>query len=116
MVISIEDRISITDYVEVRPFPVGEAKNQLPDILRHLHSLSPFPKGINSLDTVDIVDIVDGFIQKFRDAKILPESITEEMFQLYAQVANVYPRHDKQNLVSCHNDLKPENILFESFH
>lgn len=50
---SIEDRISITDFVEVRPFPVGEAKTKLADLLRHLHSLPPFPKLWNYLDTVD---------------------------------------------------------------
>ncbi len=107
---NIKDRISITDFVEVRPFPAGEAKTKLPDLLRHLHSLPPFPKLMNYIDTLDTVD---SFIRKFQDAKILPESMTEEMFQLYTQVANVYPSHDEQNLVSCHNDLKPENILFD---
>lgn len=106
---SIEDRISITDFVEAKSFPIDEAKVMLADLLCQLHSLPPFPKGMigrNYLDTVD------GFIKKFQNAKILPEGMTDELFQLYAQVANVYPRDD-QELVSCHNDLKPENILFD---
>jgi thiamine kinase-like enzyme len=98
--------ILITDFVEVRPFPISQAKTKLADLLRHLHSLPPFPKLRNYLDTVD------SLIRKFQDAKILPESMTEELFKLYAHVTSVYPRHD-QDLVSCHNDLKPENILFD---
>lgn len=55
---------------------------------------------------------MDGFIRKFQDAKILPESETEELFERYARVASVYPREDSQ-MLSSHNDLKPENILFD---
>jgi thiamine kinase-like enzyme len=55
---------------------------------------------------------MDGFVRKFQAAKILPESETEELFQGYARVASVYPRHDS-DMVSSHNDLKPENILFD---
>ena len=38
---SIEDRISITDFVQARQFPVSEAKTKLPELLRRLHSLPP---------------------------------------------------------------------------
>ena len=55
--------------------------------------------------------MVDGFIARL--AKSLPESVSRELFEIYSQVAHVYPRHDESNWVSCHNDLKPENILFE---
>lgn len=65
---SIEDRISITDFVVARPFSVGEAKTKLAELLRELHSLPPFPKLMNYQDTMD------GFLQKFQEAKILPES------------------------------------------
>ncbi len=106
---SIEDRISITDFVETRPLPIEEAKTMLADLLHRLHSLPPFPKGMMGRH---YLDTVDSFIQKFQDAKILPVSMTDELFQLYAQVASVYPRDDR-GLVSCHNDLKPENILFD---
>lgn len=41
--LNIQDRISITDFVEARTFPVGEAKIKLADLLSHLHSLPPFP-------------------------------------------------------------------------
>lgn len=106
---SIKDRISITDFVEARPLPIEEARNMLADLLHRLHSLPPFPKGMAGRH---YLDTVGSFIQKFQDAKILPMSMTDELFQLYAQIASVYPRDD-QELVSCHNDLKPENILFD---
>ncbi|EPR10555.1 phosphotransferase [Ruminiclostridium papyrosolvens] len=103
---NIEDRISITDYVEAQPLPIEEAKTKLPKLLRQLHSLPPFPKVMNFQDTADI------FIRKFQEAKILPENMTEELIKQYSRIVAVYPRND-EDLVSCHNDLKPENILFD---
>ncbi len=103
---NIEDRISITDFVEAQPLPIEEAKTKLPKLLKQLHSLPPFPKVMNFQDTADI------FIRKFQEAKILPENMTEELFKQYSRIAPVYPRN-QEDLVSCHNDLKPENILFD---
>jgi thiamine kinase-like enzyme len=103
---SVEDRISITDYVEAQPLPIEEAKIKLPKLLSQLHSLPPFPKVMNFQDTADI------FIRKFQEAKILQENMTEELFKQYSRVVAVYPRN-VEDLVSCHNDLKPENILFD---
>jgi hypothetical protein len=60
----------------------------------------------------DYFEALDGYIQKFRAAKIMPASETEELFQLYRRAQSVYPRHDAE-MVSSHNDLKPENILFD---
>ena len=57
----------------------------------------------------------DSFIQRFQAARILPEIETEELFQLYTQVASVYRSHDS-DMVSSHNDLKPENIVFDGEH
>jgi len=106
---STEDRISITDFVEARQFPTTEALAVLPLTLRTLHALPPFPKMIVYRD---YFEALDGYIQKFRAAKIMPASETEELFQLYARVQSVYPRQDAE-MVSSHNDLKPENILFD---
>ncbi len=103
---NIEDRISITDYVEAQPLPIEEAKTKLPKLLGRLHSLPPFPRVMNFQDTADM------FIRKFQEAKIFPEDMTEELFKQYSRIAAVYPRND-EDLVSCHNDLKPENILFD---
>ena len=56
---------------------------------------------------------VDGFIQRFQVANILPKGESEELFDRYAQVAAVYPHHDP-DMVSSHNDFfKPDNILFD---
>ena len=103
---SIEDGISITDFVEPAPFPLAEALVRMPRALRMLHSLPPFPKSLN------YATMETGIIRKFRAGNILSRDETKEIFAGYAQVAAVYPRLDS-DMVSCHNDLKPENILFD---
>ena len=102
----ITDRISITHFIEAKPFPIDKAKVLMPDLLKRLHALPRFPLRINYLDTMD------GAVRKFLATKNLPESITGEAFEQYERIKNVYPRNDK-DLVSCHNDLKPDNILFD---
>ncbi len=103
---SIEDGISITDFVEAQAFPIREALALIPAALQKLHALPPFPRAVNYLDAVD------GFVRRFQAARTLPESETAQLFQEYARVASVYPRNDSE-MVSSHNDLKPENILFD---
>ncbi|MGA9882247.1 MAG: phosphotransferase [Candidatus Acidiferrales bacterium] len=102
---SVEDRISITDFVEVKPWPENPARLTA-ETIRNIHSLPPFPKLLNYLDALD------GFVSRFQERKILPENLTEELFRLYAELARVYPRNNSDH-VSCHNDLKPENLLFD---
>lgn len=103
---SIDDRISITDFIEAKPFPTSTAAVILPDLLKRLHSLPPFPPRVKYFEAMD------GFIRKFQVANILPEHMTMELFRLYEQIISVYPRNS-YDLVSCHNDLKPENMLFD---
>jgi aminoglycoside phosphotransferase (APT) family kinase protein len=105
---STEDGISITDFVDAKPFPRIEALGRLPLALQKLHALPPFP----GPRVAHYFDALDGFVRKFQAAAILPESETAKLIQLYAQVAQAYPRRDSDR-VSCHNDLKPENILFD---
>lgn len=102
----MEDKISITDFVETKPFPIAKAKNMLPDVLCKLHSLPPFSKTIHQLDTAN------RFIQKIQTGKILPENKTNELFSLFEQITSVYPRAI-EDMVASHNDLKPENILYD---
>jgi len=115
---SVEDRLSITDFVEAVPFPVTEALVRMPTVLRTLHALPPFPGVENHLNTTCMFLInkgpaLDGFIQRCQAANILPRSESEELFARYAQVAAVYPHHDP-DMVSSHNDLfKPDNVLFD---
>jgi aminoglycoside phosphotransferase (APT) family kinase protein len=104
---SVEDRLSITDFIEARAFSAEDARADLPATLRTLHSLPPFPppKGGNYFD------MVDGFMARL--TRSLPEREARELSAVYSQVGPVYPRHDGSSRVSCHNDLKAENILFD---
>lgn len=102
----VEDRIAIIDFIEAKPFPMEEAKTKLPQLLKRLHSLPPFPFRINYLDKIG------EFIEKFRADKLMSEDITVHLFDFYTRIKNIYPRN-AEDLVGCHNDLKPENTLFD---
>jgi len=103
---SIEDRISITDFVDARPFPRGVAFDLLPNTIRAVHALPRIAKSI------DYLEAMDGFIHKFEAAALLPASETQELFRLYAQMRGIYGQDDSE-IVLNHNDLKPENILYD---
>jgi len=115
---STADRMSIEDFVETVPFPAGEALVRVPAALRSLHGLPPFPEVPGHINTscmflMNKGTAVDGFLEKFRAAKIFPGGECDEQFARYAQVAAVYPHHDR-DMVSSHNDLfKPDNMLFD---
>jgi aminoglycoside phosphotransferase (APT) family kinase protein len=113
---SAEDRICITDFVEAVPFPAPDALVRIPSALRTLHALPPFPGSPFNTTCTFLLNkgaALDGFIQKFREASILPENETEELLARYQQVATVYSRVDSE-LAPGHNDLfKPDNMLFD---
>jgi len=108
--LNFEDRISISDFVQSRNFPISEARVKMADAIRSLHALPAFPYELKFLETSDI------FLKKFQVSKIIPANITKDIFELYAQIGNVYPRNDRNNLVSCHNDIKPDNIIYDGIH
>jgi hypothetical protein len=103
---SIEDGVSITDFVEAAPFPISEALVRIPGTLRRLHTLPRFPK------TFNYVTAHKGFIWRFRTSNLRPKNEIEEVFSTYEQLCAVYPRLDA-DMVSCHSDLKPESIVFD---
>jgi aminoglycoside phosphotransferase (APT) family kinase protein len=115
---SIEDRIAITDFVVTAPLPVADALVRIPAALRTLHALPPFSGVPNHINTscmflINKGPAVDGFIQSFQAANILPEGEAHELLARYAQLAAAYPQHDPQ-MASSHNDLfKPDNMLFD---
>jgi aminoglycoside phosphotransferase (APT) family kinase protein len=115
---STEDQISIIDFVEEAPFPATEALVRIPALLRSLHAVSPFPEGVDYLDTSCMFlmhkgTAMEGFMKKFQEANILSKGESEELFGWHAQIAAVYPHH-VPDMVSSHNDLfKPDNILFD---
>lgn len=118
---SVEDRISITDYVEAVPFPAADARVRMPEVLRRLHALPPFPEIPDAINTSYMFLMhkgaaVEGFLQKFRDSNAVPPPQGEELFARYTELAAAYP-HDDADMVSSHNDLfKPDNILFDGDH
>jgi thiamine kinase-like enzyme len=105
--LSVEDRISITDFIIAQPFPLQAARAQMAEIISRLHALPKFPFRVNYFDAMD------GFIAKFRSGNAIPGEYTKELFDRYEKLREVYPRFDEENLVSCHNDLKPENFIFD---
>jgi aminoglycoside phosphotransferase (APT) family kinase protein len=113
---SAEDRLCITDFVEVVSFPAADALVRIPAALRMLHALPPFPGSPFNTTCTFLLNkgaALDGFLQKFRAASILPEIETEELLVRYQQVAAVYSRLDSE-LAPGHNDLfKPDNMLFD---
>jgi hypothetical protein len=120
--IDIENRISITDFVEPAPLPVSEALVRLPALLRTLHALPPFGRApfnttctflLNKGPAPAIGPTLDSFLRMFQTANILPQAESEQFFARYAEIAAVYP-YDDTEMVSSHNDLfKPDNILFD---
>ena len=113
---SAEDRISITDFVEALPFPAADALRRVPAALRTLHALAPFPVAPFNTTCTFLLNkgpALDGLLQKFRSANILPERDIEEVLAQYARVAATFSSLDP-DLVPSHNDLfKPDNLLFD---
>jgi aminoglycoside phosphotransferase (APT) family kinase protein len=111
-----EDKLSITDFVEAERLPVSEALVRLPALLRTLHALPRFGRAPFNTSCTFLINkgpALDGFLQKFQAANLLPKAESEEFFARYAEMAAVYP-HDDVAMVSSHNDLfKPDNILFD---
>ncbi|MCC6458403.1 MAG: phosphotransferase [Caldilineaceae bacterium] len=108
---SVEDALSITDFIETTAIAGHFATHndllvELAKTIKAIHATPLFPKLVNFLDGVD------GFIQEFRNSRMLPESATAEHFRYYAQIQQSYPRHDP-DLVSSHNDLNFNNVLFD---
>ncbi len=115
---SVEDRLLITDFVEAVPFPVADALVRAPAILRKLHALDPFPPVPDAINTscmflLNKGPALDGFLQKFHAADLLPQAESEEIFALYARLAAAYRCHPS-DMVPSHNDLlKPDNMVFD---
>jgi hypothetical protein len=112
----IEDRISITDFVEADLLRVSDALGRLPALLRKLHALPPFSRAPFNTTCTFLLNkgpALDGYLQKFQAANILPKTESEEFFARHAELAAVYP-YDDTEMVSSHNDLfKPDNMLFD---
>lgn len=115
---NVEDRISITDFVEARPFPAAQAPVRMARMLRKVHALPPFVRAAEHLDTTCMYlmhkgPALDGLLEKFLAANILSGEECGDLFALHARLAAVY-RTREDDMVSSHNDLfKPDNVLFD---
>ena len=113
---SVDDRISITDFVESVPLPAAQALVRIPATLRVLHALPAFPVAPFNTTCTFLLNqgpILDGFLQKFRTSSILLAGETEELLARYREVAAVYSGLDPAPAPG-HNDLfKPDNMLFD---
>ena len=92
----VEEKISITDFVEAERLPVSEALVRLPALLRTLHTLPPFARAPFNTSCTFLISkgsALDGFLEQVQAANILPRAEREELFARYAEVAAVYP-HD----------------------
>src|SRR5580700_7740511 len=92
-----EDRISITDFVEAVPLPAAEALVRIPAALRTLHALPPFPEAPFNTTCTFLLSkgpALNGFLQKFRAANILPEHDLVELLSQYEQLAAAYSSLD----------------------
>jgi thiamine kinase-like enzyme len=114
---NVEDKVSITDFVEPVPFPAEDALVRMPVLLRAVHALPPFEPVPNRINTSCLFLLnqgpeVDGFVAKFRESNLVPKGEADEVFARIQEIAAIYPRRD-EDMVSSHNDVKPENILFD---
>jgi Phosphotransferase enzyme family len=111
-----DDRISITDFVEAVPFPPADALRRVPAALRTLHALKPFPVVPFNTTCTFLLNkgpALDGLLQKFRAADILPEHDLAELLFQHEQLAAAFSSLDPDPAPS-HNDLfKPDNMLFD---
>ena len=102
---SIPGRISITDFIDAKPFTMAQARGMMPVLLQRLHALPPFPYRVNYLD------VSNTYVQKYKALNLLPESYAL-VFTQYEKIAAVYPR-TTDDWVACHTDLKKDNILYD---
>jgi hypothetical protein len=116
---SVEDRVSITDFVEgAIPLPREQALVRVPRLLRALQALPAFPGRASHLNTsctflLQRGPVVDGLLQRCRTMGVLPQDQMEELLARHAQLASVCVLRDEE-MAPSHNDLfKPDNILFD---
>jgi hypothetical protein len=119
---SVQDRVSITDFVEgAIPFPRSEALVRVPRLLHALQALPAFPGRAGHLNTsctflLQKGPVVEGLLQRCRTMGVLPQDQLDELTARHAQLVSVYAPHDA-DMAPSHNDLfKPDNMLFDGQH
>jgi len=104
---NVEDRVLITDFVAAKPCPNDMLPLIVP-VLRKLHTLS----GLQKPAMGSYFNTMDGFVSRAKAANLFPAGVTEELFDCYNELVEVYPQNEVE-LVACHNDLKPQNMVFD---
>ena len=101
----VEDRVMVSDFVDVKPFPAGAAP-RLATTLRRLHDLPGF------VPTARYADTMDAFVKRLAGADLLPRDTVDTLLRGYAAASVAYPQ-DPAGWVPCHHDLKPQNMLYD---
>jgi hypothetical protein len=113
---NVEDRVSITDFVDAVPFPAADALRGVPAALRTLHARPSFPASPYNTTCTFLLSkgpALNGMLQQFRAAKIMPKHELDELLAQHARLAAVYSLLEPDPAPS-HNDLfKPDNMLFD---
>lgn len=113
---NVDDRLTITEFIESVPLPSGDALRLVPEALRRLHALPAFtvaPYNTTCTFLLTKTSMLDAFLQRFRTSNVLSEEDTSELLSRYAQVVDTYSTLESDP-VSSHNDLfKPDNMLFD---
>jgi thiamine kinase-like enzyme len=105
--VNVDDKVSLTDFIVEKPFPVAEAREMMAKLIGRVHALPKFSH------QVDYVAVADGFFRRFQESDVLSERVPKELLTSYGRIGKVYPRNDESAIVSAHNDLKRDNILFD---
>lgn len=105
--LSTQNKISITDFIEAKPFPMDKAKEIMPKLISKLHKLAPFHKIANNA--------MDRIVQRVLTSRFIPDNLNVPILKNYTHIKDIY-QFRSEDLVSSHNDLKPENYVFDGEH
>ena len=100
--------ISISGLIDNKPLRSSFTPDKLtPELARTIRAIHSIPY---QAVAVDLKEIIDGLIGRFKQSRMLTGAVFNECFGHYEAVSSVYPWQDTEKVFS-HNDLNPNNIL-----
>lgn len=103
---SVEDRISITDFVCAIAWPARDAMIRVPAALRTLHALAPFPAAPFNTTCMFLLNAGvarDELRQRFRASRILAANEANDLLSHCQQMTAAYacPRRWRRAITTC---------------